>query len=549
MLKRLFTRQPSQLDLLRQEIETLKAKASQYPAWALEMAGVNEMALPDPSVYAAQASQYQSLSWINIAVNFKAGAAAAQKLSVVRTMGEDDEEAISNHPFELLLYSPNPLMSRFELLFSTFAFYALCGNAYWWLNKATDAAEPAEIWMIPPQRLQPIPDGKLYLQGYYYFPGDGNRLFLNPWEIVHFHGFNPMDEWLGMSNFEPVAVVAEGDKAAARWNTKFFRDGNGKLPSVLAFADNIPDPDWNRIKDDVRDKSNQRQMMMLRNVKAGGINWIQATATQREMEFLAGRKANRDEIWNTFAPGLVSILSENATEANAKSGKATFAEYALWPALSLVAEKITADVLPCYGDNLKAEFADPRISDRAMELLEINEYSKTHTIDEVRQKYYSDAPLAEISEVASDTRGNALPSQIGPSTPIPSDEPEVAPEPVPTALQPFAPSETPSTPDQAVDEVATPPAMPEDVASELAKWRRKALNAVSGGKSANVKFESDVLPANIYQVLSTGLANATDAGAVRTLFENVTVVPAKSSDAAAVLEAIRLGVEALKVIA
>jgi hypothetical protein len=58
-----------------------------------------------------------------------------------------------------------------------------------------------------------------------------------------------------------------------------------------------------------------------------------------------------------------------------------------------IAEKITNDVLPLYGDGLVGEFDDIRPTDRQLELAEIEAYARTHTVDEVRAKYYNDQPL------------------------------------------------------------------------------------------------------------------------------------------------------------
>lgn len=96
-----------------------------------------------------------------------------------------------------------------------------------------------------------------------------------------------------------------------------------------------------------------------------------------------------------YAPGLASMLAVNATEANSKAGKATFMEMAIWPQLVSIAEKITNDLLPIYGDNLVGAFDDVRIADRGMQLAEQNAASQVQTIDEMRQVFYSLPPLED----------------------------------------------------------------------------------------------------------------------------------------------------------
>jgi hypothetical protein len=58
-----------------------------------------------------------------------------------------------------------------------------------------------------------------------------------------------------------------------------------------------------------------------------------------------------------------------------------------------------------------------------LELAEIVEYAKYHTIDEIRKNKFDDEELAKVTGIDSDDRGILLPAQISPTTPVPSDEP------------------------------------------------------------------------------------------------------------------------------
>lgn len=60
----------------------------------------------------------------------------------------------------------------------------------------------------------------------------------------------------------------------------------------------------------------RRKLMLLRGVGQGGVSWVQMGMSQKDMEFLAGRAFNREELYDALAPGLTSSLSKNATQAN-----------------------------------------------------------------------------------------------------------------------------------------------------------------------------------------------------------------------------------------
>jgi HK97 family phage portal protein len=377
-----------------------------YPNWALSMAEQERHNIPSMSLPQRQAELYQRLSWVAIAVGHVANEAAGTPFEVLRDIGEDTE-SIVNHEFEQLLKRPNPTQSRFEFLESTFLWRLLTGNAYWWLNKTNENAPPSEIWSIPSYKIDPVPDGNLYLRGYLYDPGNGNKIMLEPWEVVHFKRFNPFNPYVGMSPVEALATVSVGDLKMQEWNTNFFGKENAKMPGILGFSDPIPDPDWERLQNDVTSQhgGTKRNLMMLRNVGAGGVNWVSTSMSQKDMEFLAARQFNRQEIFDMFAPGLAQWLSPDTTNANAGSGRDALMELAVWPIHQSISETIANKVLPVYGDNLVCEFEDVRPRDRAMVLQEQSAYALVHTIDEVRSEYYSAPPLG-------DERGTMLVAEV-----------------------------------------------------------------------------------------------------------------------------------------
>lgn len=503
--------------LTHRELDTaLKAQAIQYQDWLLATAGAERYALPDPSIYYNQADLYRRLSWVMAAVNAVANDAALVELNVKRAWGEQMRD-IPNHPFETLMRKPNPLDSRYEFLQATVAMKKLTGNAYWWLNCEDENSQPDELWLIPSHLIQPVPDEQMYLRGYVYSPGNGRKIMLQPWQMVHFRSFNPFSRFIGLSDIEALALIAEGDLGMQDWNTRLFKENNARLPGILTFEQMVEDNRWDKIKADTREAARRRELLMLRGVGQGGVNWIQNAVSQKDMEFLAGRKANKEELWSVLAPGLAAMLDINATEANAKAGRATFNERAVFPQLTMMQEKITLVILPRYGKNLFAEFDDIRYVDRQLKIQEIDSYSKTHTYAEIRGKFYDDKPLG-------DERDSMLPIQLAGKAVAPEWElPEQKPADVST------PEQTQSDTEENV------------IKADLKRWQRKALKHI--GK--DVAFESSTIPAELSATIHTALPTCTSEAEVRAMFAARTA-PVLDSGASVVLEGIRLGVEALK---
>ena len=480
-----------------QEMEALKASTMRYEKWMLEAAAAEKFNIPDPSVYANQADLYRTLSWVLTAVDMTAQAGALTDFSVGRIIAGKEPKDIPNHEFELLLRNPNELDSRFEFLYATIAYWKLTGNSYWWLNRKDEYTAPNEMWVIPPQMITPIPDEKMFLRGYLYDSGTGKEIFLEPHEIVHFKRFNPFSRFVGLSAIESIALVARGDLGMQDWNTKLFAENNARLPGILTFQEMVQNDTWQKIKEDTREASTNRSLLMLRGVGAGGVNWLQNSVSQRDMEFLAGRKANKEEIYSVLAPGLMSMLSENSTEANSVAGRATFTELTVYPMHVMMAEKITSQVLTSYGGRqLVGYFEDIRVTDRQLELQEQDKYSETHTLEEIRLEYYGDEPLG-------DERDKLLPSQVTAK----ASEPALPQLTKPEIQQPTQAIEMKT--DIQVDESAK-------YSDELKRWERKAVKAF--GTPRALEFESNLIPVKVHSAIKTAIKAAKSVDAVKQAF-------------------------------
>lgn len=456
------------------------AKAAPAPAaWQRVSAAQELWTTPDLTSAEAQGSLYTRLTWVQVAVEAVARIAAATPFEVRRRSGEGSRP-IQNHPLELLLGQPNPKQSRFEFLEETFSWYRVTGNAYWFLNRSGPDAAPAELWCIPSHQIYPVPDGQQHIRGYIYDAGDGRKIPLEPWEILHFKTWNPLSRYVGLSPLQALALDAEGDVAAQRYNMQFYSRDNAKMDVILGFADYIDDGAWKRLMAEWREQhggQQQKRLAMLRGVGPGGVQAIPVGLSRQDMQYLEQRQFTKEEIFARFAPGLASALAINANEANAKVGAANLRELAVYPAHVAVAEKITNELLPVYGVRLVAQFEDVRHKDRQLELLEIAEYGRWHTIDEVRASKFGSDPLPN-GEGARILGAGAAPAQ--------------------------PPADALAQAGKALDR---------------RRWREKALKALAGGRAPDVPFTPDYLDDDEAMAVRAALKRANDAAGVAGAFE------------------------------
>ena len=389
---------------------TKATQSKQYVSALAYGSGSDGMALyePDPAMYANQAELMQRLSWVYAAVTMTCNTVASLADFEVYDVNGEEKQELDNHPFEKLLRNPNPYQfdSRFEFFEALVGYLRLNGNAYIYANSIGDNVPPSELWVLRPDRVTVIPSATQYVSGYVY-DVNGKTITFEPWEIVHLKNFHPLNDWYGLSAIEALSLAAESDFKQQTYNRNFFSKDNAKPQGAIAFADNIADSAWEGIKSDIKRNygETERRTMLLRGVGQGGVQWLQMGLSQKDMEFLAGRQFTKEEIYHVLAPGLIAMLDKNTTEANSTAGERTFREYCVWPMMQRVAEKLTAKLLPRYGENLVGEFADIRIRDRALQLQEIAAYSQTHTIAEIRREHYNDDPIG-------DERDDLLPTQV-----------------------------------------------------------------------------------------------------------------------------------------
>ncbi len=439
----------------------------------------NGTVYPNLAEASAQATAYTRSPWVYIAVSRIAEAAALVPLHVYRLDGES-RVAVEQHPLETLLQRPNPFMSQFDLIEQTVGMLELTGNAYWFL--AGRAGVPEEIWTLRPDRVSVVPDEQNYVRGYVY-EIDGTQVPLEAVEVVHFKRWHPQNDYYGLSALQAAAHSVHTDRAMAEWNRNTFGQENGVPAGIVTLPEVTTDADFERIKREWRSSygGTQRRTAFLR---AGGVTWQSIAHSHNDLDFLAGRQANRDEILNIFGIP-VGLVSDNATEANATVAERTFVERTLFPKLVRLGAVITAQVLPFWERSAIAMFEDIRPTDKQARIAEIRAAQPVLSVNEMRARYY-DLPPVDWGEVPANLV--TVPDERDAEATLPDD-----------------------TPTEAERKAA--------ILDELRAWERFTLRRL--GQEDARPFTVRHVPDEIAFELSARLTDAADADAVKAVFRGV----------------------------
>lgn len=328
-----------------------------------------------------QAQTYLASPWVYYAVNRIAEACAHVPLQLL----DEARQPLPNaHPLARLLQHPNPTLSAFDLIEQTIGSLELTGNAYWFL--AGSAGIPQEIWVLRADRVAIVPDETDFVRGYVY-QVNGQRLPLERVEVIHFKRWHPLDDYYGASPLLAGQVAITSDRAMAEWNRNTFGQENGIPAGIVTLPPTLSDTDYERVQREWRSSygGTQRKTAFLRGES---VKWQSITHSHTDLDFLQGRKAHRDEILNLFGIP-VGMVSDNATEANAKVAERLFIERTLYPKLVRLASKITTELLPFWSTEWVALFDDIRPTDIHARLEEIRTAAQFMSVEEIRQRFYS----------------------------------------------------------------------------------------------------------------------------------------------------------------
>jgi HK97 family phage portal protein len=492
----------------------MKAQPITREDWLLSMAEDFRWNMPDLQILANQENTYRTSAAVSTAVEMVAQAASMEKLNVYR-LEKEQEVDIPNHEFELLYNKPNPMQSGAELTEAAIGFRKLSGNFYCWQNKENENAKPIELWVIPPDRIEPIPDDKMYIKGYVFKGAYGEEIPLETWEVMHWRRFNPFNPFIGLSAIEALAYTIFGTVKSKEWITKLYGENNARLPGILAFKQLYAPTDWTRMQRMVLDAAAKREFLMLNGV-GDKVDWQQAAATGRDMQLIELMNLSTTEVWNSLAPGLNGMLSIEANRSNSETGERTFKNFSIYPMHFGLAAKMTHDILPAFGDNLVCRFDDVRVTDRALRIKEQEAYERVHPIDEVRQEFYQDDPIG-------DERGNKLVAEIK-SQASPFGQPPLAEE-----------ARDVEQDKEERDNKA--------YLEEMGKFRRYALKRI--GKE--MKFTSNIIPSGQLEGIAAKLKGCGTEKAVNTIFDGY-LDGETDNGAADVIKGMALAVEAIKAV-
>jgi HK97 family phage portal protein len=253
--------------------------------------------------------------------------------------------------------SPNPMMSGSQLIDASYVFLGITGEAIHILDRNNITEIPREIWTFHPSRFQHVPDENSGLiKGWIYTRGT-KRIPLLPHEVLFFRYFNPDDDYRGLSPLQAAKLGIDQDYYAAQYNANFFLN-SAQPGGVLETSENLIQEEFDRLLAQWNERhqgvAKGHQVALLE----GGLTYKQTGISQRDMEFLEGRKYNREEVMAVYKiPKSELGLYEQINFATAKTMDRVFWTKTLVPKMLLYENILWSQFLSkLAGQEIWAEF-------------------------------------------------------------------------------------------------------------------------------------------------------------------------------------------------
>jgi phage portal protein BeeE len=244
---------------------------------------------------------------------------------------------------------PNDFYTRQELVEAGQQHFDLTGET--WLLVERDErmrSIPLGLWVIRPDRIEPVPSKERFLVGYIYRSPDGQKIPLELDEVKQIRRPDPEDPYRGLGAVQAAMRDLDGARLSAEYARQFFL--NSAEPGGMIKTDGrLDDKEWHTL----RMRWNEQHKGVSRAHRVAileGYEWIDRKYTNKDMELVGLRTLSRDFIREAYGiPKFALGDVDDVNRATADASRAWFAESATVPRLDRWKRMLNNDFLPLFG--------------------------------------------------------------------------------------------------------------------------------------------------------------------------------------------------------
>jgi len=312
-----------------------------------------------PQNYAQYIQMYTTQPAIRTVVDFLARNIAHLGLQAFRRVSDTDRERLSDHELVQWVAHPNPGTSRYRLIESLMIDMGIFYSAYWLKVRLPNALG---LVRLPAEEVTAV--GWLIPDVYYWTRPDGERVEIDPKDIVAFRGHGPFSPVQSLSPIETLRLLmmeaaTSMDYRAAYWNNAARFEGVIERPLAA--------PKWT-----AEQKQSWREQWTARfarqpgqiAVLEDGMSFKPTAWSASDSEYIPSRKLTREEVAAAYHVPLPMVgILEHATFSNIREQHKNLYQDCLGPWLEFLQEEIELQLLP-ECDDVKDVYLEFNIAEK-----------------------------------------------------------------------------------------------------------------------------------------------------------------------------------------
>lgn len=304
-----------------------------------------------PNLYMTYESLWRTQPALRTVVDFLARNIAQLGIHLYRRKSDSDRERVTDHPFDRLMREPLPgtPWTHYRLIDWTIHELAIYDTAYWVKGKS-DGGLPA-LMPMPYRYIRPVGDNPLFCDTYEINGTNGTRQIPAD-QIVHFHGYNPIDMRMGVSPIESLRLILAEEMAAAKYREQLWSNGARVQGYIARPADA---PQWSgTARERFRADWNQRYSGGAASEAGGtplledGMEFHASGVTPKDAQYIEARKLTREEVAIAYhiPPAMLGVIDSGEGSAALAELHQMFYQDALPPWLTQLEQDMENQLLP-----------------------------------------------------------------------------------------------------------------------------------------------------------------------------------------------------------
>lgn len=245
------------------------------------------------------AHQYERVLWVFRCIDYIATKASSLPITFLqggRDKGKNPEVDVPDLNRVLnMMANPYELAAQFRYRVSSLGLMSDRGVFIELVRN--NAGQIMSVHILPPGRVEPIPDPKNFVAGYRVMNGENTIDFLRPEQVLWLKFKpHPTDPYRQMTPLVAARLTTETDWLTRLYNANFVR--NDGRPSMLITVDGLQADDADRLK--ARFSGGPGRAGETTVLEGAGVNVADLTVNPRDMMYLESLKGSKEEILLAF---------------------------------------------------------------------------------------------------------------------------------------------------------------------------------------------------------------------------------------------------------